>query len=87
MPQITLPTRLSDTCDTLIDNIFTNNFEKDHDNYVLTSKITDHQMTFCSLINSNYKKCKSKLYIEVETINDHKLECFKADIININVHF
>ena len=30
MPQITLPTRLSDTCDTLIDNIFTNNFEKNH---------------------------------------------------------
>ena len=28
MPQITLPTRLSDTCDTLIDNIFTNNLEK-----------------------------------------------------------
>ena len=28
MPQITLPTRLSDTCDTLIDSIFTNNFEK-----------------------------------------------------------
>ena len=28
MPKITLPTRLSDTCNTLIDNIFTNTFEK-----------------------------------------------------------
>ena len=30
MLQITLPTRLSDTCDTLIDNIITNNFKKNH---------------------------------------------------------
>ena len=30
MPQITLPTRQSDTCDRLIDNTFTNNFEKNH---------------------------------------------------------
>ena len=30
MPQITLPTRISDTCDTFIDNIFTNNFEKNY---------------------------------------------------------
>ena len=30
MPQITLPTHLSDTCNTLIDNTFTNNFVKKH---------------------------------------------------------
>ena len=30
MPQITLPTRLANTSDTLIDNIFTNNFVKMH---------------------------------------------------------
>ena len=45
MHQIPLPTRLSDTCDTLIDNIFTNNFEKNHPKNVLTRIISDHQMT------------------------------------------
>ena len=30
MPLITLPTILSDTCDTLIDNIFTNNSDQQH---------------------------------------------------------
>ena len=46
MPQITLPTRLSDTCTTLIDNIFTNNFEKNQDNLILNRIIFDHQMTW-----------------------------------------
>ena len=32
MPRITLPTRLSDTCDTLIYNIFTNNSNQHHTN-------------------------------------------------------
>ena len=39
MPQITLPTRLSDARDTLIDNIFTNNFEKNHKNFILIKYI------------------------------------------------
>ena len=53
MSQITLPTRLSDTCDTLIDNIFTNNLEKNHKNFILTRIIYDHQMPCCILPNYN----------------------------------
>ena len=49
MPQITLPTRLSDTCNTLFDNIFINNFEKNHKNCIPTRTISDHQM-ICYLI-------------------------------------
>ena len=58
MPQITLPTRLSDTCDTLIDNIFTNNLEKKHTNCILTRVISDHQMTCCILPANMTRKKK-----------------------------
>ena len=67
MPHITLPTRLSDTCDTRIDNIFTNNFEENHKNFILTRIICDHQMTCCILPNHNAVKRVNREYIEVET--------------------
>ena len=70
MPQITLPTRLSDTCDTLIDNMFTNNFEKNHKNFILARIISDHQMTCCILPNHNAVKRVNREYIEVENINE-----------------
>ena len=66
MPQITLPTRRSDTCNTLIDNIFTNNFEKNHKNLILTRTISDHQMTCCMLPNHNVINPVNINYIEVE---------------------
>ena len=51
IPHITLPTRLSDTCDTLIDNIFENNVN--HVNDVLSHLISDHQITFSIILGSN----------------------------------
>ena len=71
MPQITLPTRLSDTCD--IDNIFTNNFEKNHKNFILTRIISNHQMTCCILPNHNAVKRIKREYIEVENKNEKTL--------------
>ena len=65
-------TRLSDTCDTLIDNIFTNNFERNHKNFILTRIISDHQMTCCILPNHNAVKRVNREYIEVENINEKK---------------
>ena len=65
MPQITLPTRLSDTCDTLIDNVFRNNFEKNHKNCIPTRIISDQQMTCCILPNPNAVKRVNRNYIEV----------------------
>ena len=65
MPQITLRTHLSDTCDTLIGIIFTNNF-------ILTRIITDHKMTCCILPNHNAVKRVNREYIEVENIYEKK---------------
>ena len=48
-PKITLPTRLSETTCTLIDNIITNNIDNNHLSGVLTRKISDHQMNFCMI--------------------------------------
>ena len=56
MPQINLPKRLSDTCDTLIDNIFINNFEKNHKNFILNRIRSNHQMTCCIIPNHNAVK-------------------------------
>ncbi len=85
MPQITLPTRLSDTCDTLIDNIFTNSFDKQHKNCVLTRKISDHQMT-CCILPKNTIKQMSKVYVEVETINQHTMGKLKEDLIKNDIY-
>ena len=84
IPQITLPTRLSDTCDTLIDNIFTNNFGRKHLNCVLSTVISDHQMTCCILPQIKTQRNK-KIYIEVELINKKTLENLKDELDKINL--
>jgi len=86
IPQITLPTRLSDTCDTLIDNIFTNNFLKPHKNYILSRIISDHQMTCCILPNNNISKKRQNNVIEVENVNEHNLSNLKDEIIEKNIY-
>ena len=78
MPQITLPTRLSDTCHTLIYNIFTNNFENKSQKIILTRIIFDHQMT-CILPNQNAIKRVNREYIEVENINEKTLGQLKMN--------
>ena len=67
MLPITLPPRLSDTCDTLIDNIFTNNSDQHHTNCILTRVVSDNQMTCCMLSKNTIEK-NTNLLIEVETI-------------------
>ena len=67
IPHITLPTRLSDTCDTLIDTIGVNRV-----NGVLSHVISDHQITFSIILGSNYAHSKDK-FIEVESINQRTI--------------
>ena len=61
MPQIILPTRLSDTCDTVIDNT---------NNCIVTRIISDYQMNSCILPTHNAVKRVNREYIEVENINE-----------------
>ena len=57
----------------VIDNIFTNKFEKIHKNCILTRIISDLQMTCCVLLNHNAVKWVDRAYIEVVNINGKKL--------------
>ena len=64
-PSINVPTRITPMSQTLIDNIFTNSFNKDNNSGVFTYDVTDHLPIF--LISSqlkvnNVKKPVKKLY-------------------------
>ena len=85
MPQITLPTRLSDTCDTLIDNTLTNYYENTHTSGVLSMPISDHQMTFTSLVGTTLQATNKQL-IEFEKVNNRAIENFKADLASCNIY-
>ena len=51
---ITLPTKLSDNYDTLINNILANNVGVNHVNGVLSHAISDYQITFSIVLGSIY---------------------------------
>ena len=57
-PQITRPTRLSGESNTLIDNIFTNDFCKPHLSGILVTPISDHLMQFCTIIGKKERSSK-----------------------------
>ena len=84
-PQITMPTRLSDNSNTLIDNLFTNNICKPHESCILVTPISDHLMQFC-IFKGNYEasndlpKC-----IEVETVNSKSINNFKCALSKSDV--
>ena len=85
MPQITLPTRSSDTRDTLLDNTLTNYYENTHKSGVLSMPISDHQMTFTSLVDTTLQ-ATNKQHVEFEKVNDRAIENFKADLVNCNIY-
>ena len=60
--------------------------EKNHTNLILTSTISDHQMTCCMLPNHNVINPVNRNYIEVETINEKTLGQFKNALTSTNIH-
>ena len=89
-PTITLPTRLSDasnfTCNTLIDNILTNNIN-DLDitsSGILINDISDHKMMFIYIENCNYI-VKTDQFIEIEK-NVALYEKFIEELKSLNVY-
>ena len=84
-PQITMPTRLSDNSNTLIDNIFTNNICKPQESGILVTPISDHLMQFC-IFKGNYEASNDlPKYIEVETINSKSINNFKCALSKSDV--
>ena len=62
LPQITLPTRITDTTMSLIDNIYTNSLSQDTYSGNLIIKIADHLLQFISIDKSNVEYNKTNLY-------------------------
>ena len=71
IPKMTLPTRISETSATLIDNIFTNNIDRAHVSGILSEKFSDHQVIFSlQKCNRRQKLKHSEKYIEVPRVDD-----------------
>ena len=86
-PQITRPTRLSGESNTLIDNIFTNDFCKPHLSGILVTPISDHLMQFCTIIGKKERSSKNyPKYIEVENLSPLAMNNFKQAIVKSNVY-
>ena len=86
-PQITRPTRLSGESNTLIDNIFTNNFCKPHLSGILVTPISDHLMQFCTIVGKKERSSKNyPKYIEVENLSPLAMNNFKQAIVKSNVY-
>ena len=80
LPRITLPTRITDTTMSIIDNIYTNTFKEEIFSGNIMIEIADHLLQFISVnkdevnhIKPNYFKRDYKMFNEQE---------FLADIIN-----
>ena len=85
-PQITRPTRLSGESNTLIDNIFTNDFCKPHLPGILVTPISDHLMQFCTIIGKKERSSKNyPKYIEVENLSPLAMNNLKQAIVKSNI--
>jgi hypothetical protein len=80
LPLITLPTRLTETCANLLDNIFTN---KQQDMYVgglLYCSLSDHLPVF--YLNINKKNTQKEIPVKKRNMSAKKVEVFKQELSN-----
>ena len=84
MPLITRPTRVTATSATLIDNIFTNNFQNFRDSFqgILVTDISDHYPVF--YINRVNKLSEVEMFVENRIYNDKNKQAFFSELQNID---
>ena len=83
-PNITLPTRITDTSNTLIDNILANAIDDRHISGIMINKISDHQPIFtCN--NKLFEHVDMTQYIEIETKSENSQKRFIEHLKNINI--
>ena len=86
-PQITRPTCLPSKSNTLIDNIFTNDFCKSHLSGNSVTLISDHLMQFWTIIRKKERSTKKyPKYIEVENLTLLAIHNFKQAIVKSNLY-
>ena len=84
MPLITRPTRVTATSATLIDNIFTNNFENFRDSFqgILVTDISDHYPVF--YINHVNKLSEVEMFIDNRIYIYENKQAFFSELQNID---
>ena len=83
-PKITLPTRITDTSNTLIDNILVNVIDDRHISGIMINKISDNQPIFtCN--NKLFEQVDMTQYIEIETKSENSQKRFIEHLNNINI--
>jgi hypothetical protein len=78
-PKLTLPTRLTDTSSTLIDNIYTNKINANVSAGILINQISDHQVIFLINDTISFKGSYNK-YVEIERINETSISRIVAEL-------
>ena len=72
---------------TLIDNIFTNDFCKPDLSGILVTPISDHLMQFCTIIGKKERSSKNyPKYIKVENLSPLAMNNFKQAVVKSNVY-
>ena len=83
IPMITRPTRVTENTATLIDNIFTNNFDKSiHHKGVLVTDISDHFPIF--IIETKLKEVKQERDSFKRFLNQCNIERYRALMQDVN---
>lgn len=78
LPMITLPTRITQTCANLLDNIFTNKQQESYQGGLLYSDISDHLPIF--YINATKKSTQSQSHDMKRYISKRKIDLFKQSL-------
>ena len=79
-PLIDKPTRLSNSSTTLIDNIFTNVYDRQVRSGILYNDITDHFPIFQITLDYDLQNYNSSNVIPSRKINDETINSFKSDL-------
>ena len=95
LPQITMPTRLTDTTMSIIDNIYTNTFTEDIFSGNIILQVADHFLQFISVnkkhtvnhIKSNYYKRDYKMFNEQDFLNDLSANDWDNNITDTNAKY
>ena len=86
-PKITFPTRISDNCSTLIDNIFTNNIEEADISGILLNHISDHQMMFTIVENRSYMYVVNvPKFMDIEFDDQRSMQAFLRELEDMDVY-
>ena len=83
-PQITLPTRICNTSNTIIYNIFSNEICSNDASGIFGNHVSDHQTIFTNT-STKLNNSMEQQYVSIETKDDVSLNNFITEVRNMNI--